>query len=118
MFSSNFASQQSFSLCDPEVRVIEYPAINRQERNIVGACRGDEELVSRVPVERAWKLGRGNGDLRGQVQEANPGISQCLLQPLQYRQSERQPSQLHKLGHLPAGDDANAQPSALMTRDY
>ncbi|HET9226504.1 MAG TPA: hypothetical protein VFR31_07535, partial [Thermoanaerobaculia bacterium] len=51
---------------------------------------------------------------RRQVEQDDPGISECLLDPFLDRRREVEALVLDKLGHLPTGDDADAQSAGLM----
>jgi len=80
----------------------------------MNSSRCYDQLVGGIPVKSAWQLSSLNDDPRRQVEKANPGVTECLFEPALDCLWQLQASELHKLGDLPAGDDAYTQATLLM----
>src|SRR5262245_46556597 len=89
-------------------------AVSRRERKAMNPSRRYDQLVGRIPVKFAWKLSGLYDDPGRQSEQANPGVTERLFEPALDRLGKLQAAELHKLGDLPAGNDADTQATLLM----
>ena len=95
------------------MRILQNLGVHGHERRIQNTRCRDDDLVGWVAVKSAGKLCGLDADAGRKLDEADTGIRQRLLNPVEHRARQRKPSALDELGDLPARNRAHAEAGLL-----
>ena len=96
-----------------DMRILQNLAIHAHERRIKNASRCDDDLVGRIAMELARKLSGLDANVGRKFDEANAGIRERLLKPIEHGTRQRESSALDELGDLPARNGTHCNASLL-----
>jgi len=92
------------------VRISQNPGVKSNKRTIHNTRCCHDDLIGWIAVKGAGKLRGLHADSRREIKKADPGISQCLLNPGEHVTRQDQALSLDEFRDLPTANrwDANA----------
>ena len=95
------------------MRICQNLGVHGDEWHIENPRGRHNDLVCGVAVKCAGKLRGLDADAGRKVEQADPGIRKCLLNPIEDRARQRKPLTLDQLGDLPARNRAHPDAGLL-----
>ena len=75
--------------------------VSGHQRAFQHACSSDEQLISRIAVERAWQLSRFHHYTRRELQQLHARFGEGIFNPKRHRPIQFQSFVLYELRYFP-----------------